>query len=31
LKTSHPALADGKVLRVGRTEGIPHEFSDYVT
>ena len=31
LKTTHPALVDGRVLRIGRTEGIPPEFTDFVT
>jgi ssDNA-binding Zn-finger/Zn-ribbon topoisomerase 1 len=31
LKTTHPALADGRVLRIGKTDGIRSEFSEYVT
>jgi energy-coupling factor transporter ATP-binding protein EcfA2/ribosomal protein L37AE/L43A len=29
--TEHPALVDGKVLRIGKAEGIPDRFADYVT
>ncbi len=29
--TDHPALVDGKVLRIGKSEGIPDRFTDYVT
>ncbi len=31
LKTTHPALDEGRVLRIGKTDGIPTEFRDYVT
>jgi ssDNA-binding Zn-finger/Zn-ribbon topoisomerase 1 len=28
---SHPALADGKVVRIGKPDGIPKHLSEYVT
>lgn len=31
LKTTHPALNDGRVMRIGKTEGIPSEFTEFVT
>ncbi len=31
LTTAHPALDDGRVLRIGKTEGIPPEFTEFVT
>ena len=31
LTITHPALDDGRVLRIGRTEGIPPEFTEFVT
>jgi hypothetical protein len=31
LTTSHPALADGKVLRIGKADGILSEYVEYVT
>ena len=31
LTTSHPALDDGRVLRIGKADGIPPEYSEFVT
>lgn len=31
LTTAHPALNDGRVMRIGKTEGIPSEFTEFVT
>jgi flagellar biosynthesis GTPase FlhF/ribosomal protein L37AE/L43A len=29
--TDHPALVEGKVLRIGKAEGVPDRFTEYVT
>lgn len=31
LTTTHPALDSGRVLRIGRTDGIPAEYREFVT
>ena len=31
LTTDHPALDDGRVLRLGKADGIPPEYSEFVT
>jgi ssDNA-binding Zn-finger/Zn-ribbon topoisomerase 1 len=31
LTTTHPALDNGRVLRIGKTDGIPAEFREFVT
>ncbi len=31
LTIAHPALDDGRVMRIGKTEGIPSEFTEFVT
>ena len=31
LGISHPALIDGKFLRIGKSEGIPERFTEYLT
>jgi hypothetical protein len=31
LTIAHPALDDGRVIRIGKTEGIPSEFTEFVT
>jgi len=31
LTTNHPALDDGRVLRLGKADGIPPEYSEFVT
>jgi len=31
LTTNHPALEDGRVLRLGKADGIPPEYSEFVT
>ena len=31
LTTNHPALDDGRVLRIGKADGIPPEYSEFVT
>ncbi len=31
LSTNHPALEDGRVLRIGKADGIPPEYNEFVT